>query len=63
MKERDVTMELNDVIGSAVRTIDLEKLQAGTYRVEINTTDLSQGVYLLKVKAGEQKFFRKLIKQ
>ena len=60
--KQDVTFTLYDVLGQVIYTSDL-KNQAGTINKPISLSLLSNGVYLLQVKVGNNVYERKVIKQ
>lgn len=47
-----VTLEIFDILGRKVRTLINEPLAAGNYRKEFNASDLTSGVYLYRLRAG-----------
>jgi hypothetical protein len=55
-----VTMSLYDVTGRAVRTLS-DRYTAGTHTIRLDVSDLSAGVYLLNVDAGDQHLTKKLV--
>ena len=59
------SLELMDITGKSVQTVLLnEKQTPGRYKAEINLTNLSSGMYLVKLKTGAgETHVSKLIKQ
>jgi hypothetical protein len=58
--EADVELSLYDVTGRMVRSI-AGKYSAGTHSIRMDVSDLSTGVYLLNLDAGEQHLVKKLV--
>lgn len=52
-QKSDISFEIFNILGAKVKTIDPEKLSAGRQDVQINTENLSNGVYFLKLITGE----------
>lgn len=52
-QKSDISFEIFNILGAKVKTIDPEKLSAGRQEVQINTENLSNGVYFLKLISGE----------
>lgn len=59
-KSEVVTVELYDLLGKKVKTIANGAFGQGTHTVEFSINDLSQGVYVYQIKAGEFSASRKL---
>jgi hypothetical protein len=60
-KETNVTLKIYDVIGNEVATLVNETKPAGTYQVIFDASNLSNGVYLYKIQAGNFTATKKLI--
>jgi PKD repeat protein len=60
-KRSDVNINVLDVNGRSVYAERISKAQ--TYQGEIDLRDLSKGVYVLSIEAGEKKVFKKLVIQ
>lgn len=60
-KETIVSLKVYDVIGNEVVTLVNETKPAGTYEVIFDATNLSNGVYLYKIQAGNFTATKKLI--
>ena len=56
-----VDVRLYDVNGACVRTILNEVLSAGTYHLTTNTHELASGIYLLRVRIGNQTEMQKIM--
>lgn len=62
IKERGlVTIKLFDVLGNEVITLVNELKEAGRYEVELNASNLSSGVYLYTLKAGNYHQTKKMV--
>lgn len=51
-QQSPATVRLIDGLGNVVRVLLNEKLEAGTYRTELNASGLSSGVYHLEISTG-----------
>jgi hypothetical protein len=51
-KQGIVKLSVYDVLGNEVATLENGSMQAGTYIVDFNTTNLSSGVYFYKLTSG-----------
>lgn len=52
-KEANVTIELLNSLGQVIKTVSNEEsLSAGQHQIEVNTDQLMQGVYFLKMRNG-----------
>lgn len=56
----DVTVELYDLLGNKVQTVMNGTIEAGEQVAEVNTTALPSGIYVYRIKAGEQTLSGKL---
>lgn len=54
-------LEIFDVLGRKVQTLVSGELSAGTHTVKVNLNELSSGVYLYRLKAGEAVFSKKMM--
>lgn len=59
----NVTIEVKDVTGKVIRTIDEGQKTQGTHNVELNTSGLANGVYNYSVVTDNARINRKFIKQ
>ncbi len=50
----EVTLEVYDVLGRQVATLERGRKKAGRHRVDLQTRQLSSGIYFGRLKAGEQ---------
>jgi hypothetical protein len=55
-----VTISVYDVNGNLVKTLVEQEQQPGRYRVAIETSDLSQGLYLVRLQSGNNSSTMKL---
>ena len=60
-KETIVSLKVYDVIGNEIVTLVNETKPAGTYEVIFDASNLSNGVYLYKIQAGNFTATKKLI--
>ena len=60
-KASNVELKVYDVLGNEIATLVNEVQSAGRYNVDFNATNISSGVYLYKIKAGEFIATRKFI--
>lgn len=60
-KEADVSIEIYSVTGQIVKQQNFGQRQAGTFRLDVNASGLNAGLYLVKVKAGEEASSRRII--
>jgi beta-glucosidase len=56
-----VTIDIFDLDGKKVGSVQNARLDKGTYSLEPVTSRLSKSVYMLKIKAGSQVIFSKLV--
>lgn len=56
-----VQLKVYDVLGNEVATLVDENRQAGSYEIEFDAVNLSSGMYLYKLQAGEFVQTRKMI--
>jgi len=52
-KEEFVTLKIYDMLGSEISTLVNEEKPAGKYEVDFNASQLTSGVYIYKIQAGE----------
>ncbi|MFT6761123.1 MAG: hypothetical protein ACJATS_002317, partial [Psychroserpens sp.] len=57
-----VAIELYDMKGSLVTTVDSEKLGIGLHYLNVEASNLMKGTYLMKMTVGENIFTRTVIK-
>jgi hypothetical protein len=57
----DVKIELKNMIGQTVKTIDAGNKTAGSYSQQIEFKSLNDGIYLLNVKAGKENYATKIV--
>lgn len=53
-------IEIYNQTGALVKTLSIEK-KSGNQEIEINTEDLSNGIYFVNLKIGENKISRKIV--
>ena len=56
-----VTLKVYDLLGNEVQTLVSSELNAGSYNVDFNATELSSGVYFYKLQAGKFNNTRRMI--
>ncbi|MCX6149308.1 MAG: T9SS type A sorting domain-containing protein [Ignavibacteriales bacterium] len=59
--EQNVELKLFDILGSEVKTILNELMPAGFQSVVLTTTELTSGVYLYRLKAGNFTEIKKMV--
>ena len=47
------TLKVYDILGNEIRTLVNRELQAGSYEVEFDGSDLPSGVYIYKLISGK----------
>ncbi|MFA6025666.1 MAG: T9SS type A sorting domain-containing protein, partial [Ignavibacteriaceae bacterium] len=57
----NVTLKVYDVLGKEVATLVNNELQAGTYSVNFNASNLSSGIYFYALRAGNYAQTKKMI--
>jgi hypothetical protein len=57
-----VNIELYNMVGERLMTVNSGDKVAGTYLEEINTTEITAGIYLLKINMGKSVFTQKIVK-
>lgn len=57
----DVKIELFDLLGNNVKTVNYGKVTAGTYNSNIDLSGLNTGIYLIQVTAGTSTTTQKLV--
>ncbi|HCY77811.1 MAG TPA: hypothetical protein DHV28_18020 [Ignavibacteriales bacterium] len=55
------TLKIYDVLGNEVATLVDEYREAGRYELEFNASNLSSGVYIYKLQAGDYVSSKKMI--
>jgi hypothetical protein len=61
--ESNVTVEMVDLLGQVIQTNYYEHVSSGVNRFELNTGDLTTGVYFMRVIANEQVVTMPVIRQ
>lgn len=56
-----VTLEVYDILGNEVATLENEKKSAGNYEVKFDASNLASGIYLYKLQSGEFVSVKKLM--
>ncbi len=60
-KQAQITMKVFNSLGQIVEILINEELPAGRFNVEFNASNLSSGVYLYRIEAGEFQDVKKMI--
>jgi len=63
MAETDLSLEIFDITGKLVRTIEMGRVPRGILDLEINTESLNAGVYFYSLNTGNGRTTRKMIVQ
>jgi PKD repeat protein len=60
---KDANVELNvmDLLGNVISTIENGKKQSGNYNVTWNAADVASGIYLLQMKVNDQIIIKKIV--
>ena len=58
-KASNVDIEIYNVIGAYIGKVYKGFLSSGNYQFDVNTLDLTEGVYYLSIRAGNHNVFRK----
>lgn len=59
---KSVTIEIKNMLGQTVKTIDKKIFEIGKNKSEIDISDLPKGLYILEFQSKEQSSFKKFIK-
>lgn len=59
---KNVSISITDVMGRIVKTIQTKYLQQGNNKIEINLSELTNGIYFCKINSTENNQTIKLIK-
>jgi len=60
-KKGFVSLKVFDILGREVRTLVFEEKPAGAYSIDFNASDLSSGVYLYRINAGDFSEIKRMI--
>lgn len=60
-KDGFVTLKVYDILGKEIATLINEEKSQGKYEVNFNASNLSSGVYIYKIQAGDFVSSRKMI--
>jgi hypothetical protein len=60
-KAVDLTVEVVNMVGQKVLTVDAGAVKPGMNQIELNVSNLTSGVYFYTVKAGDVKITKKMI--
>ena len=55
-------LALYDISGRLVRRVLEEELSAGEYHLPVDGSDMSSGIYILTMKAGDFSSYRRIVK-
>ena len=61
LEEKMVGITLSDILGKTIKTISKQTLTSGNHSINIQTNDLSKGIYFLKLNVNETTSVNKLI--
>jgi len=56
----DVLLSVFNINGQLVETLIHKKMKPGTHKIQWNPVNLSSGVYMVKIKAGQKTFTQKI---
>ena len=59
-KGAKVTLEVQDLSGKVVRTVNLGDRAPGSYRFELDTQALTEGVYFYTLNAGDVRLTKRM---
>ena len=60
-KSEFVTLKIYNILGEEIATIIQDKLPAGNYTYQVDSSDLASGLYLYRIEAGEFQQVRKMV--
>jgi hypothetical protein len=58
---KNVSVEMKDVLGRVVKTGDAKPLQAGHHQISIPLSDIAKGIYFISVRSNAQVLTQKLV--
>ncbi|HEX8516250.1 MAG TPA: CotH kinase family protein [Bacteroidia bacterium] len=58
----NLKLEILNLLGEQIQPVTEERMAAGQYQAEISTTNLSSGIYLVKMTLNKKVTFRKVVK-
>ncbi|MCX6164351.1 MAG: S8 family serine peptidase [Ignavibacteriae bacterium] len=61
MKTNDVKLKVYDITGRLITTLVNQKLSAGEYKVDFSGRELSSGIYIYRIEAGDFKDTKKML--
>ncbi|MCX8014380.1 MAG: T9SS type A sorting domain-containing protein, partial [candidate division WOR-3 bacterium] len=61
LSEKDSRLEIFDATGRIKKNIKLEKIPKGNYQMNIDVSDLSSGVYFIRLKQGKEQLTERLV--
>jgi len=61
MKTGDVKLRVYDITGRLITTLVNQKLSAGEYKVDFMGSELSSGIYIYRIEAGDFKDTKKMM--
>lgn len=59
----DIQYQVTDILGKTITRSSLQKYETGEHNIELNLTQLPQGIYFLQLEMNGQKMARKIIKE
>jgi hypothetical protein len=61
LKDDDATLDIMDTLGRIKKSIKLEKIQPGNYRMNLDLTGLAAGVYFIRLSQDENQVLRRIV--
>lgn len=58
----DIQYQLNDILGKTILKLNKQKIETGEHNIDVNISDLPEGIYFLQFEVNGQKMVRKIIK-
>jgi hypothetical protein len=61
LQTRNVTMEMRDLQGRLIQSVQRGQLPAGNHQVDLNVSDLQAGIYTYSLVADGMRLTKKMI--
>ncbi|MCF8229979.1 MAG: T9SS type A sorting domain-containing protein, partial [Bacteroidales bacterium] len=61
LRSSDLVMEVHNIAGQMVKTIDLGKVSKGLHDIVLNAEDLNPGIYFYTLDTGKDRITKKMI--